>query len=123
MRVWERYGKIWLEPYLYTHDGNKLKNITGHRYGDAPKAIRITAPNTYYSYLLSLQGGDANSYGCFMLQGYHPGGYRNRATKLSGSEIVSVTVDEMDFIASGWSSTYLSWSLVPLIGPEPSIII
>ena len=100
----------------------RSKNVTGHRYLDAPKAIRITVPDTYYTYLLSLQGGDANSYGSFILQGYHPGEKnRNRATKLSGSEIVSVTIDEMDFIASGWSSTYLNWSLVSLIGPEPTI--
>lgn len=89
-----------------------------------PDSIKITAPPGYYIYLLSFQGGDGNSYGCFILQGYHPGGLgRNHVTKLSGSDIVSVTISGIDYIVSGYSSTYLNWSLLVLYGEAPVITV
>ena len=118
------YGKTLMDE-ITRLNGEAVHNIKGYIYEGTPDSIKITAPIGYHIYLLSVQGGDGNTYGSFILQGYSPGGpSRNHVTELSsGSVSVSIS-GSMDYIVSGYvHNANINWSLVVLYGKKPVITV
>lgn len=118
------YGKTLMDE-ITRLNGEAVHNIKGYCYENTPDSIKITAPSGYHIYLLSIQGGDGNTYGSFILQGYSPGGVaRNHVTKLSSGPIYVSISNDMDYVVSGYThNANINWSLLVLYGGNPTITV
>ena len=118
------YGKTLMDE-ITRLNGEAAHNIKGYCYENTPDSIKITAPSGYHIYLLSIQGGDGNTYGSFILQGYSPGGVaRNHVTKLSSGPIYVSISNDMDYVVSGYThNANINWSLLVLYGGNPTITV